>query len=322
MKREGTSMLWLTLLLGCTAGNAWANPPPQDVAGEHFNRGLELARAADYDGSVAAFQAAYEAAPHYSVLYNLAQSYIGLGQPVEAVSSLEHYLEEGAEQIDAQRKARVLELIGQQRRRIGFFEIEVAPEGAEVIVNGRNVGTSPLKGPLALAMGTYGIVVRQAGALPWTGAFKIQPGERTQLKAKLEAAPDPTQAEAVDTSEPMRTASRVSVQEPVPASLAAPKRQLHWSLGTGVAGLSLMGAGVATYLWNGGRYDDWRGRREALNAEFSTGVTPELLQRDAGLWQEGLRLQRADDIAIGLGVAGAATAITAGLLWWSGIQSW
>lgn len=62
-----------TLLLFTVAGTARADDVEQRKA--HFARGNELATAGDHRGAVAEFQAAYTAAPHPNLLYNIGVEY-------------------------------------------------------------------------------------------------------------------------------------------------------------------------------------------------------------------------------------------------------
>jgi len=107
----------VTALACVTTSAAAAEPSPSATqsnetaavrqAKESFNRGLALANAKDYRVAIAAFEQAYQLAPHYAVLYNIARSYAALGENDRAVLFLRRYLSEGGSQISAERVAQV-----------------------------------------------------------------------------------------------------------------------------------------------------------------------------------------------------------------------
>ncbi len=61
-------------------------------AGQHFDRGLTLAKQKAYVEAIDEFNRAYQLSPHFTVMYNLGQAYLALEQPVYAVDALRRYL--------------------------------------------------------------------------------------------------------------------------------------------------------------------------------------------------------------------------------------
>src|SRR5690348_12705741 len=69
---------WLAILLACAQPAAAATEPGAPdrsvrAARSHFQRGVVLYRSGAYDAALAEFSRAYDAAPNYRILYNLAQ---------------------------------------------------------------------------------------------------------------------------------------------------------------------------------------------------------------------------------------------------------
>jgi hypothetical protein len=80
-------------------------------ARELFEHGLALARAERYEEARAQFRLAYQASPHYLVLYNIAQCERLLGQLEAAAESLQRFLQEGGSAVAGEaRRAAELEL--------------------------------------------------------------------------------------------------------------------------------------------------------------------------------------------------------------------
>jgi predicted Zn-dependent protease len=68
-------------------------------AKKHFDRAVELNEDGQVAEAVIELKRCYELSPHHTVLYNLGQAYITLAQPVEAVTALQRYLDEGGKDI-------------------------------------------------------------------------------------------------------------------------------------------------------------------------------------------------------------------------------
>ncbi|MCX7741070.1 MAG: PEGA domain-containing protein, partial [Meiothermus sp.] len=71
----------------------------------------------------------------------------------------------------------------------GTLAVESTPRGADVLVNGRFVGRTPLN--LALSPGFYSVEVRRSGFSPFRTSVSIQPGRTTRLSVNLVATPPP-----------------------------------------------------------------------------------------------------------------------------------
>ena len=107
----------------------------RSIARGHFNRGVELAKAGDYEAALAEFEQAYRTSPHFSVLYNIGQAELALGRSSLAVETLRRYLTEGGEQIEPARRAEVESLIAGERQRLeateGSPELAPAPDPSQ-----------------------------------------------------------------------------------------------------------------------------------------------------------------------------------------------
>lgn len=66
------------------------------------------------------------------------------------------------------------------RQHVGSLELDCAPAGAEVLIDGRTVGVAPLAQPLRLAAGRVTVTVRLEGHYPSERVFTIQEGDRAR----------------------------------------------------------------------------------------------------------------------------------------------
>lgn len=86
---------------------ALAADDARGLAREHYARGVAFANAGEYEQALGAFRRAYEASPHFAVLYNIAQAERLLGQRERALEAFERYLREGGDALASERRSEV-----------------------------------------------------------------------------------------------------------------------------------------------------------------------------------------------------------------------
>src|SRR3990170_4563451 len=131
-------------------------------ANRHFQLGVALYDEHKYEEALVEFQRAHDLAPHPLVLYNLAATYRELSRYDEAILHFERFL---AEAPAAKVKQKTLEQAQKElealRNRVGTVTVTTTPaEGVTVIVDGREVGETPLPRPLVLGPGKHTFEVR------------------------------------------------------------------------------------------------------------------------------------------------------------------
>jgi hypothetical protein len=251
----------------------------RDLAKESFNRGLTLARDKDYRAAIAAFEHAYQLSPHFMALWNIARCHAALQETDQAVRFFRRYLNEGGSAISPEQRARVeAEMAELQQRDAATLhalesptpapqpprlEILGAPAGATLLIN----GTPWLQGDPLLA-GTSELVVQKPGYATWSQKLELNAGITTTVQVAMtpESPPaTPTTSEPNDrpNSEPSRD-----------------NATLAYVLGGVGAGMLLGSASL--YLWNDGRYDDWRKEDTDLQRRIaSDGASNETNSRQA-----------------------------------------
>src|SRR6202142_3534751 len=138
----------LALLLGASPVRAAppAGGPPvaanaPNSAGEeasnHFKRGLQLFDEADYTLALVEFERAYQLAPNYRALYNIALVDMQLGRYADAARTLEQYVHDGGSAIAPSRRAEVNKPLGELKFRTAIIEISLNVPRAEVMLDGK-----------------------------------------------------------------------------------------------------------------------------------------------------------------------------------------
>ena len=123
----------------------------QAYAGQHYAEALE------------SFRTAYRIRPHPSVLVNLANCYVALNRPQDAISTFERFLNDPTVTPSQQQRTEIATALAEARRHLATINVLVFPPGAEVYLDGDLAGTSPLRRPLQTGPGPHVIEARQAG---------------------------------------------------------------------------------------------------------------------------------------------------------------
>jgi hypothetical protein len=223
MKPRTMSRCLFLFLLMCSplrASLALAQSDPKVVAHEHYEKGLAAFDDERFQDASDEFEAAYRISPAFAVLYNIGRVDGALGRSVEAVQALEKYLAQGAAAIAPDRRKEVTAEIDRQRARIGSLTIRTVPASADVRVDGKLIGKTPLAEPVLVSTGTHTIEALLSGYSPQVRELNVEATARIELDLRLDPVVMPeTVAKAVVSPTP-----RPAVVPPAPPAppVAAP----------------------------------------------------------------------------------------------------
>ncbi|RYE85248.1 MAG: hypothetical protein EOO75_17165, partial [Myxococcales bacterium] len=179
-------------------------------ARKRFLEGVKLFDEKKYDLARAAFLQAYALKKHPDVLLNLAQSELMSGKPFEAAGHFKEFLRDTANDKHPKRGDAVRGL-DESRQKIGRLQITVDLADAEVLVDGKRVGVSPLSEPLDVMPGQHSVEAKKNGksATQTVGAVdgKIQIVSLTIEPPTAGVAPVPTGATEPTKTPPTRPAA-------------------------------------------------------------------------------------------------------------------
>lgn len=212
-----SSCLVIVVALACRGGVAAAQVACDEEA---VRAGNELRRAGDDDAALARFREAWEACrtPRARAQMGLAEA--ALGRWLDADAHLGETLASGGDRWIERNRARLEAVRAQVAEHFGYLELRGNVPGAEVLLDGRLVGTMPLREPLRVVGGSASLTVRAPGYLPLTRAALITAGQL--VRENLELVPEPEAATPatppVDPSPP----PVAPMPAPPPAPRAAP----------------------------------------------------------------------------------------------------
>jgi tetratricopeptide (TPR) repeat protein len=114
---------------------------------------VDLYKEGAYDAALVEFRKANELAPSYRLLFNIGQACFQMRDYVCALQSFERYLGEGGKEIEVARKAEIEKDLPTLRGRVGTIDFQITVPDAEVFVDGRSIGRTPLAQPVLVNAG-------------------------------------------------------------------------------------------------------------------------------------------------------------------------
>lgn len=149
--------------------------------------GIALRKKGRHQEALRKFREAHklEATPRASAQLGLCEQ--ALGQWVEGEDHLEEALKASNDPWISKNLPVLEESIGRARDHIGRVEVIGSPDGAEVAVNGRTMGTLPLTEPVRVAEGNVDIEVRKMGFKSSLRSVTTGPRQYQRVVIRLEA---------------------------------------------------------------------------------------------------------------------------------------
>ncbi len=168
-------------------------------AESHFKRGVELYNEGNAEAAMVEFRRAYDLAPRFPILYNMAQVAYSLNDYAAAVALFERYLAQGGAGVPEERRKAVAEEIKRLRGRMGRVHVICNVQGAQVTIDDVIVGQSPLSA-IAVNIGRRKVSVFSTDGRSATQIVEVPAGETvvarlilTAADAPAKPAPDPGQ---------------------------------------------------------------------------------------------------------------------------------
>ncbi len=164
--RKTTAAFFLVSSLFLASSPAVAqtgNPTAQ--AGVHFRGGVAAFTRGEYSVALSEFQSAYRIAPHHAVRVNIANCYMHLGRPIDALNHFESFLSEAAVAgpINRTQRAEVDSQIAELRHQVGEVQVRIEPTSVRdpiVVVDGQ---TADARGLVRMMPGRHTVEVSADG---------------------------------------------------------------------------------------------------------------------------------------------------------------
>lgn len=168
-----------------------------EVARQRYADGVSLYKAGKFEDARAAFLQAYALKREPIILLNLGQSELRSGHPEDAGNHLQQFLHD-ATSATAQQKADAQQGIADAKKKSGYIIVLSDVIGAELSVDGKPIGKSPLLDPYFVNPGKRTIVATYQGKSS-TVAVDAKIGSATAATVNVGAPPATTTPTAATT---------------------------------------------------------------------------------------------------------------------------
>lgn len=217
--------LLATLVPAARPASADGHATAKREADRHFKTGVRLFDEGKYSEALAEFEQAYALESHPLVLYNLAAAHRALSQYAQALEFYQRFLAEGKGVVRPRQLARGQRELAELLRLIARITVTTTPEGAQVTVDGRAIGPSPLADPIILGPGDHVVGAAHDGYEPAERSIRVAAGDSLSVALSLPKLPE---APLVTVSRPKRAPAPAPEPELV-VTRAAPDRRLSMS---------------------------------------------------------------------------------------------
>ncbi len=178
----------LVLALVSFAAPAWAQTDSTGVeqARALFQEGMDAVGREDYATALEAFTRSWELNPKPIALFNVAMCRRALADLPAAYDAFHAYLDVALEE-PTERRAQAERMLEELDAALARVAVTASVTGAQILVDGAAVGTSPLGAPVRVTTGTHVFQARADGFEPAEEIVEVAAGEAVDVAFTLRA---------------------------------------------------------------------------------------------------------------------------------------
>ena len=168
-----------------------------------LDQGTKLYEHGDVAGALEKFQAAYAAFPSPKLMFNIGQANRDLHRHLEALEAFEKFLADAPDALP-EMTADARKSVSQLQKKLGQVQIDCLTSGAEVSIDGKHVGRTPLPDLIWAMPGHHQITAKHESVAPAVEELDVKAGLVSTVTLHLAAAvaadpvPAPEAAPAFD----------------------------------------------------------------------------------------------------------------------------
>jgi hypothetical protein len=195
LTRRRSSPLALFLTLAAAAGGTHARtaraqaamPPPAPAvnAQTELAAGDKAARAKDWQGALDHYQAALRATPSWRAQLGVADALFQLGRLGESYEQYDDAQKTYGTRYGPGEKNLVNNRIKDLTTKTGWVSIRVGEAGADVVLDGKSIGTSPVPALIRVATGPHDVKVTKAGLTPFAAHAEVTADGKSVVEVAL-----------------------------------------------------------------------------------------------------------------------------------------
>lgn len=226
-------------------------------AEKQFRAGVSLQKVEDFEAAISAFEASLRLYPTKGAWFNLANCLRATHRYPEALAALERLQRDFSGELQDPLRSTVEMQVAELKNLTGTITIEVEQSGAEITIDGRSVGTSPLAAPIRLGLGDHEVRATLEGFEPAVAHVNLGPAQAATTKLLLRtagtapapvAAPPPAEKSAPIAAVPPPRPGETPPPAPAPVEPGSSSLATAGLVSAG-AGALLLAGGAVTGIW-------------------------------------------------------------------------
>ncbi|MBN1771598.1 MAG: PEGA domain-containing protein [Deltaproteobacteria bacterium] len=174
----------IAVLLSAAAVRAQPEPPEAQQARLLFEEGMAAIDREDYAAAIDAFTRSWEVSPKAIVLFNVAMCHRAMADFPATYDAFRRYLAAALEE-PQERRAQAEEMLRELDAVLARVTVTADVPGARILLDGTEVGTSPLGEPLRVTTGTHVVRAVADGFESAEWIVEVTAGEATDVAFTL-----------------------------------------------------------------------------------------------------------------------------------------
>ncbi len=180
-------------------------PPPAPGSDKvELNAAGAAARSKDWAGALTHYQAAMQVVPSLRAQLGTGDSLYQLGRLGESYEAYQAVQRDYATKLAPAEKALVAARLKEMATKTGWLSVRVSEAGAQVDLDGKAMGTSPLPALVRVAVGSHEVHATKDGFAPFTARAEVVADGQAAVEAVLAAEVTQAHIAVHTTGEPLR----------------------------------------------------------------------------------------------------------------------
>jgi hypothetical protein len=154
-------------------------------AKKYFKMGVEAFAKESYEDALEYFSKSYEQYPKVKVLYNIGMCQRAVYDFKGAVETFKRYLEEGKKKINRKKRKQVEDLVIEMESSLAQMTILTNENGASILVDGEEVGASPIQSIMTINPGSHVVEAKKEGFMTAKEQIVLSSGDHEVVSLTL-----------------------------------------------------------------------------------------------------------------------------------------